>query len=251
MGALDFAGGTVVHITSGVSRWCAPTVLGKRLGFGKEKMDPHDLTMTVLGAGLLLVRLVRLQRRQRPRRDGSRRNAFVGDRTSSAAMAALSWMTVSWMPPRPAERPRRGGGAVAGLVRHHAGRGLRRRSAAIAIGFGSAVILLLRVDLLKRRSTTRSMSSRSTASAASGVRSPPASSRRSRVNEAGNDGLLYGNPQQLLIQIVAVAASAAFAAIVTVAILKVIDLVIGLRVPEQEEVLGLDTTQHGEAAYQL
>ena len=98
---------------------------------------------------------------------------------------------------------------------------------------------------------TRSTSSPSTAWAASGARWRPGSSRPTTVNSAGADGLFYGNPGQLLKQAVAVAAVAAFTAAVTWIILKVVDVTVGLRVPEQEEVLGLDTTTHGEVAYQL
>ena len=94
------------------------------------------------------------------------------------------------------------------------------------------------------------MSSPSTASAASGARWRPAYSRRRR-QPAGADGLFYGNPGQLLKQAVAVVAVGAFTAAVTWVILKVVDVTVGLRVPEQEEVLGLDTTTHGEVAYQL
>ncbi len=250
MGALDFAGGTVVHITSGVSALVAATVLGKRVGFGKEKMDPHDLTMTVLGAGLLWFGWFGFNAGSALGANGLAANAFVVTNTS-AAMAALSWMTISWIRHGQPSVLGAAAGAVSGLVAITPAAGYVDASAAIAIGFVAGILCFFAVDLLKRK--VDDALDVFAVHGVGGIWGAIATGifAQKSLNEAGNNGLLYGNPQQLLIQIVAVAASAAFAAIVTVAILKVIDLVIGLRVPEQEEVLGLDTTQHGEAAYQL
>ncbi|HEY8602567.1 MAG TPA: ammonium transporter [Thermomicrobiales bacterium] len=250
MGALDFAGGTVVHITSGVSALVAATVLGKRVGFGKEKMDPHDLTMTVLGAGLLWFGWFGFNAGSALGANGLAANAFVVTNTS-AAMAALSWMTISWIRHGRPSVLGAAAGAVAGLVAITPAAGYVDASASIAIGFVAGILCFFAVDLLKRK--VDDALDVFAVHGVGGIWGAIATGifAQKSVNEAGNNGLLYGNPQQLLTQIVAVAAVAAFAAIVTVVILKVIDLVIGLRVPEQEEVLGLDTTQHGEAAYQL
>ena len=250
MGALDFAGGTVVHITSGVSALVAATVLGKRVGFGKEKMDPHDLTMTVLGAGLLWFGWFGFNAGSALGANGLAANAFVVTNTS-AAMAALSWMTISWIRHGRPSVLGAAAGAVAGLVAITPAAGYVDASASIAIGFVAGVICFFAVDLLKRK--VDDALDVFAVHGVGGIWGAIATGifAQKSINEAGNNGLLYGNPQQLLIQIVAVAAVAAFAAIVTVIILKVIDLTIGLRVPEQEEVLGLDSTQHGEAAYQL
>ncbi len=250
MGALDFAGGTVVHITSGVSALVAATVLGKRVGFGKEKMDPHDLTMTVLGAGLLWFGWFGFNAGSALGANGLAANAFVVTNTS-AAMAALSWMTISWIRHGRPSVLGAAAGAVAGLVAITPAAGYVDASASIAIGFVAGIICFFAVDLLKRK--VDDALDVFAVHGVGGIWGAIATGifAQKSINEAGNNGLLYGNPQQLLIQIVAVAAVAAFAAIVTVIILKVIDLTIGLRVPEQEEVLGLDSTQHGEAAYQL
>ncbi len=250
MGALDFAGGTVVHITSGVSALVAATVLGKRVGFGKEKMDPHDLTMTVLGAGLLWFGWFGFNAGSALGANGLAANAFVVTNTS-AAMAALSWMTISWIRHGRPSVLGAAAGAVAGLVAITPAAGYVDASAAIAIGFVAGILCFFAVDLLKRK--VDDALDVFAVHGVGGIWGAIATGifAQKSVNEAGNNGLLYGNPQQLLIQIVAVAAVAAFAAIVTVIILKAIDLTIGLRVPEQEEVLGLDSTQHGEAAYQL
>jgi Amt family ammonium transporter len=250
MGALDFAGGTVVHITSGVSALVAATILGKRVGFGKEKMDPHDLTMTVLGAGLLWFGWFGFNAGSSLGANGLAANAFVVTNTS-AAMAALSWMTISWIRHGQPSVLGAAAGAVSGLVAITPAAGYVDASAAIAIGFVAGILCFFAVDLLKRK--VDDALDVFAVHGVGGIWGAIATGifAQKAINPAGNDGLLYGNPGQLVTQIVAVAASAAFAAVVTVAILKVIDLVIGLRVPEQEEVLGLDSTQHGEAAYQL
>ncbi len=250
MGALDFAGGTVVHITSGVSALVAATVLGKRVGFGREKMDPHDLTMTVLGAGLLWFGWFGFNAGSALGANGLAANAFVVTNTS-AAMAALSWLTASWLRHGQPSVLGAAAGAVAGLVAITPAAGFVDPSAAIVIGFIAGIICFFAVDLLKRK--VDDALDVFAVHGVGGIWGALATGifAQKAVNEAGNDGLLYGNPQQLLIQLVAVAAAGIFAALATVVILKVIDLLIGLRVPEQEEVLGLDTTQHGEAAYQL
>jgi Amt family ammonium transporter len=250
MGALDFAGGTVVHITSGVSALVAATVLGKRVGLGKEPMDPHDLPMTVLGAGLLWFGWFGFNAGSALGAGGLASSAFVVTNTS-AAMAALTWMTVSWLRHGQPSVLGAAAGAVAGLVAITPASGYVDASAAIAIGFGAGVICFFAVDLLKKR--VDDALDVFAVHGVGGIWGALATGifAQKAVNPAGNDGLLYGNPQQLLIQAVAVVAAAAFAGIVTVVILKAIDLIIGLRVPEQEEVLGLDTTQHGEVAYQV
>ena len=250
LGALDFAGGTVVHITSGVSALVAAGMLGKRVGFGKEKMDPHDLTMTVLGAALLWFGWFGFNAGSALGANALAANAFVVTNTS-AAMAALTWMTVSWLRHGRPSVLGAAAGAVAGLVAITPAAGFVDARAAIAVGFGAGVFCFFGVELLRRK--VDDALDVFAVHGIGGIWGAIATGifAQKAVNEAGNNGLLYGNPAQLAIQIVAVAASAAFAAIVTAVILKVIDLAIGLRVPEQDEVLGLDTTQHGELAYQV
>jgi ammonium transporter, Amt family len=250
LGALDFAGGTVVHITSGVSALVAATFLGKRVGFGKEKMDPHDLTMTVLGAGLLWFGWFGFNAGSALGANGLAANAFVVTNVS-AAMGALTWMTVSWLRHGQPSVLGAAAGAVGGLVAITPASGFVDASAAIAIGFGAGIFCFFAVDLLKKY--VDDALDVFAVHGVGGIWGAIATGifAQKAINSAGNDGLLYGNPQQLLTQVIATVASAVFAAVVTAGILKAIDLVIGLRVPEQEEVLGLDTTQHGEVAYQV
>jgi ammonium transporter, Amt family len=250
LGALDFAGGTVVHISSGVSALVAATMLGKRVGFGKEPMDPHDLTMTVLGAALLWFGWFGFNAGSALGANALAANAFVVTNVS-AGMAALTWMTVSWLRHGQPSVLGAAAGAVAGLVAITPAAGFVDASAAIAIGFGAGIICFFAVELLKKR--VDDALDVFAVHGVGGIWGALATGifAQKAVNDAGNNGLLYGNPHQLLVQAIAVVASASFAAVLTVIILKAIDLVIGLRVPEQDEVLGLDTTQHGEIAYQL
>ena len=251
LGALDFAGGTVVHISSGVSALVAATVLGRRAGLGEEKMDPHDLPMTVLGAGLLWFGWFGFNAGSALAADGLAATAFVTTNTA-AAMGALTWLTVSWAHKGHPSVLGAAAGAVAGLVGITPAAGFVTPAAAILIGLGAGVLCYGAIQLKERLRVDDALDvwavhgvGGTWGAIATGLFASSA------VNSAASDGLFYGNPAQLFTQIVAVCAAWAFAGGMTWVILKVIDLVIGLRVPEQEEVLGLDLSQHGEPAYQL
>lgn len=251
LGALDFAGGTVVHISSGVSALVAAMMLGRRKGFGQEPMDPHDATMTVLGAGLLWFGWFGFNAGSALSASGLAVSAFVATNTA-AAMGALTWMTVSWMHHKRPSVLGLAAGAVAGLVAITPAAGFVDARAAIIIGAVAGVICYWSCQLKNIIKVDDSLDvfgvhgiggiwgALATGLFASQV-----------VNAAGSNGLFYGNPRQFLVQLVAVAVVALFSAVATGLILKGIDLTIGLRVDEREEVLGLDTTQHGEHAYEL
>lgn len=251
-GALDFAGGTVVHIASGVSALVAARLLGQRVGFGHEKMDPHDVTMTVLGAGLLWFGWYGFNAGSALGANGLAANAAVVT-TLSAAAGALSWMSASWW---------RNGhpsvlgvalGAIAGLVGITPAAAYVSPVSAIAIGFGAGVICFFAVDLFKERAGIDDALDVFAVHGVGGIWGALATGlfASKSVNGIGADGLLYGNPAQLGKQIVAVGAVVLYAAVASFAILKLVDMIVGLRVGEREEVLGLDTTQHGEVAYQF
>lgn len=252
LGALDFAGGTVVHISSGVSALVAALVLGKRVGFGEEKMDPHDLPMTVLGAGLLWFGWFGFNAGSALAANGLAVNAFVVTNTA-AAMGALTWMTVSWLRHGHPSVLGAAAGAVAGLVAITPASGYVDPLASIAIGFGAGLICFFAVDLLKKIAKIDDALDVFAVHGVGGIWGALATGlfATTAVNDAGKNGLFYGNPKQLLIQAIAIVAVATFAAAMTWGILKVIGVLVGLRVPEKEEVLGLDTTQHGEIAYQV
>jgi Amt family ammonium transporter len=251
LGALDFAGGTVVHITSGVSALVAALVLGRRVGYGRDALEPHDATMTVLGASLLWFGWFGFNAGSAITAGGLAANAFVVTNTA-AAMAALTWMTVSWLHKGAPSVLGAAAGAVAGLVAITPASGYVDVSASILIGLGAGVFCYTAIQLTKRLKVDDALDvfgvhgvGGAWGAIATGIFATVA------VNGAAKDGLLAGNPGQLGIQAIAVGASIVYSAVMTFVILKLIDVFVGLRVPESEEVLGLDASQHREAAYQI
>jgi Amt family ammonium transporter len=252
-GALDFAGGTVVHITSGVSALVAARMLGRRVGFDKAEADPpHDLTMTVLGAGLLWFGWFGFNAGSALAANGLAAHALVVTHIA-AAMGGLTWMTASWLRHGRPSVLGMAAGAVGGLVAITPAAGFVSVPAAVVIGFGAGVFCFFAVDLLKKVVRIDDALDVFAVHGVGGIWGALATGlfAEKAINGLGNDGLFFGNPELFLKQIVAVAVVAGFAALMTGVILKAIDLTIGLRVPEEEEVLGLDSTQHGELAYQL
>jgi ammonium transporter, Amt family len=251
LGALDFAGGTVVHITSGVSALVAAIMLGKRLGFGSEPMDGHDATMTVLGASLLWFGWFGFNAGSALSSGALAVNAFVVTNTA-AAMGALTWMTVSWMRQQRPSVLGAAAGAVAGLVAITPAAGFVNAQASIIIGAGAGLVCYLAAQLKNRFKFDDALDVWAVhgvggwwGAIATGLFATVA------VNSAGSNGLFFGNPAQLGIQLVAVLATSLYAAGATWVILKLVDKFVGLRVHEHEEIRGLDTSQHGEPAYQL
>jgi Amt family ammonium transporter len=251
LGALDFAGGTVVHITSGVSALVAALVLGRRVGYGREALEPHDATMTVLGASLLWFGWFGFNAGSAITSGGLAANAFVVTNTA-AAMAALTWMTVSWLHKGAPSVLGAAAGAVAGLVAITPASGYVDVSASILIGLGAGVFCYTAIQLTKRLKVDDALDvfgvhgvGGAWGAIATGLFATVA------INSGAKDGLFYGNPGQLGIQAVAVGASVLYSAVMTFVILKLINVFVGLRVPESEEVLGLDASQHREAAYQI
>jgi Amt family ammonium transporter len=206
--------------------------------------------MTVLGAGLLWFGWFGFNAGSALGANGLAAHAFMVTNTS-AAMAALTWLTVSWIRHGRPSVLGAAAGAVAGLVAITPAAGFVDGPASIVIGFVAGVVCFFGVELLKKY--VDDALDVFAVHGIGGIWGALATGifAQKAVNTAGADGLLYGNPQQLLTQAIAVVVVAAYAGILTAGILKVIDLVIGLRVPEQDEVLGLDTTQHGELAYQV
>src|SRR5689334_8460405 len=253
LGTLDFAGGTVVHITSGASALVAAVVLGRRKGFPKlESFDPHDLTMVVLGAGLLWFGWFGFNAGSALTSGGLAASAFVVTNTA-AAMAALTWMSVSWMVHKRPSVLGAAAGAVAGLVAITPASGFVTVPASIISGLGAGGVCFFAIHLIKERFGVDDALDVVGVHGIGGTWGAIATGLFATlaVNGAGANGLLYGNPQQLLTQLIAVLASWVYSVVMTFIILKAIDAIIGVRVPESDEVLGLDSTQHGEIAYQL
>jgi Amt family ammonium transporter len=250
LGALDFAGGTVVHIISGVSALVCALVLGKRVGYGKEPMQPHNVTMTVLGTALLWFGWFGFNAGSALGSGTLAVSAFVATNTA-AAMAALTWMTASWIRHKQPSVLGAACGAVAGLVGITPAAGYVTPMAAIVIGFLAGGGCFIAVELFVRGRVDDALDVFGV-HGVGGIIGALATGifATKTINPAGADGLLYGNPGQLVTQAIAVVAVALYAAGVTWVLLKLVDLLLGLRVSPEEEARGLDVSQHGEVAYQ-
>src|SRR5256886_1233425 len=247
LGALDFAGGTVVHISSGVSALVAAILIGRRL----KTSEPHDATMTILGAALLWFGWFGFNAGSALTAGGLATSAFVVTNTA-AATAGLTWLTVSWIHPGPPSVLGMAAGAVAGLVAITPASGFVDVSGSIIIGLGAGILCYVALQLRPRLKVDDALDvwavhgiGGTWGAIATGLFATVA------INTAGADGLFFGNPRQLVTQLIAVGATWLYAAVATLVIVKAIDLTIGMRVREHEESLGLDVSQHGEIAYQL
>jgi ammonium transporter, Amt family len=250
-GTLDFAGGTVVHISSGVSALAAALVIGKRRGFGHEHMPPHNLPFTVVGAALLWFGWFGFNAGSALSAGALATSAFVVTNTAAAA-AALAWMFSEWAIRGKPTVLGAASGAVAGLVAITPASGYVEPMAAILIGVVAGFICYNACNLKAKLGYDDSLDvvgvhgvGGSWGAIATGLFATKA------INPAGADGLFYGNPAQLWNQIVGVLAGWALAFIVTWILLKVLDAIMGLRVTEEDEMAGLDLSQHSETAYSL
>jgi Amt family ammonium transporter len=251
LGALDFAGGTVVHISSGVSALAAILMIGKRHGYGREHMAPHNLTLTVTGAGLLWFGWFGFNAGSALAANGLAVSAFVVTHLGAAA-AALSWMFVEW---RIVGKPTVLGaasGAVAGLVAITPASGFVGPLSAIVIGAVAGALCYGAVRMKPQFGYDDSLDvvgvhgvGGTWGALATGLFASKA------INSAGADGLFFGNPTQLAIQALAVLATVAFAFVGSLVLLKVTDALVGLRVDEDAEQTGLDLSEHDEAAYAM
>ena len=251
LGTLDFAGGTVVHISSGVSALAAALVIGKRRGFGRDPMPPHSLPLTVAGAALLWFGWFGFNAGSALSAGALATSAFVTTNTA-AASAALAWMCSEWAIRGKPTMLGAASGAVAGLVAITPASGFVDPLAAIIIGAVAGFLCYNACNLKTRLSYDDSLDvvgvhgvGGTWGAIATGLFATKA------INAAGADGLFYGNPGQLWNQCIGIVASWVLAFVLTLIILKVLDAAIGLRVSEEEEVSGLDISQHSETAYSL
>jgi ammonium transporter, Amt family len=247
LGALDFAGGAVVHITAGVAALAVALVIGQRKGYGKVLMEPSNIPYTVLGAGLLWMGWFGFNGGSALAANGLAVNALITTNTSAAA-AALVWMLLSWRDNKPSVL----GivtGAVVGLVAITPAAGFVEPWAAIIIGGIAACLSYYAIQFRQKTRLDESLDvlachgvGGTWGALATGLFATTA------VNKAGANGLFYGNPKQFLIQLASVAIVIVFTFCVTFGIAKVLDLLMGLRVTENEEEVGLDISEHGERA---
>jgi Amt family ammonium transporter len=251
LGALDFAGGTVVHISSGVSALVCAIVLGRRRGYGHQPMQPHNLPLTVIGAALLWVGWFGFNAGSALEASGLAASAFLTTNTAAAA-AALGWMFTEWTMRGKPTVLGAASGAVAGLVAITPAAGFVGPVSAIVIGALGGALCYTACNLKSKLGYDDSLDvvgvhgvGGTWGALATGLFATTS------VNAAGGDGLFFGNPGQLWTQVVAVAATFALAIVGTWVILKVVDALVGLRVSEEDEVIGLDLSQHSETAYVL
>lgn len=249
LGTLDFAGGTVVHIAAGISALSLALLLGPRRGFKeKEPMEPGNIPMVALGAGILWFGWFGFNAGSALTSGGLASSAFVATNIS-AATAALVWMILSWIYRRPSLL----GvvtGAVAGLVAITPAAGFVQPIMGIPIGAGVAILCYYMMLFRAKTGIDESLDvwavhgmGGTWGALATGIFSSVA------VNSAGKDGLIYGNPKQLLFQLIGVVVVWVFAFVMTWVIGKIVNATIGLRVSSEEESVGLDISQHGERAY--
>jgi Amt family ammonium transporter len=250
LGALDFAGGTVVHINAGVAALAAVLVIGKRRGFGKEAIVPHNLTLTILGAGILWFGWFGFNAGSALAANGLASSAFLATNLGAAA-GACGWAIVDSLRERKSTTLGVASGAVAGLVAITPASGFVGPMSSIAIGLAAGLICAWACGLKFRLGYDDSldvvgvhMVGGIVGALLVGVFADLA------VNEGGADGLIAGGGLALLgKQLVAVGVTLGFSFIVTFAIAKLVDATIGLRVTDEEEITGLDLTQHSEAGY--
>ncbi|WP_346355690.1 ammonium transporter [Azotosporobacter soli] len=250
MGILDFAGGTVVHILSGVSGLVVALYLGKRKGYGSEVMLPHHLPMTVLGASLLWFGWFGFNAGSALGANGLAANAFIVTHIAAAA-ATVSWVVSEWLQHGKPTILGAASGCVAGLVAITPAAGYVSPLSAIALGALGGIICYAFVSIIKQRFGYDDSLDAFGVHGIGGTWGAIATGifASKDINAAGADGLLFGNPDQLLTQLIGVGVSWAFAAVATLVILKAISLVMQLRVDPSDEAEGLDIVEHGERGY--
>jgi Amt family ammonium transporter len=250
MGALDFAGGTVVHISSGASALVAALMYGHRVGYGNEAMPPHNLPFSIIGAALLWVGWFGFNAGSALAADGLATSAFVATHVATAA-AALAWMAMDWIFRGKPTVLGAASGAVAGLVAITPGSGFVGPLSAILIGIGGGVLCSIACSLKPRFGYDDALDvvgvhgvGGTWGAIATGLFASKV------VNAAGNNGLFFGNPGQLWLQLISVVATWVLAMAGTWILLSIIKAVMGLRVAIDEERMGLDLSQHNERAYE-
>jgi ammonium transporter, Amt family len=245
LGALDFAGGAVVHMSSGAAALAACIVLGKRRGYGTQPFIPHNLPMTLIGASILWFGWFGFNAGSALAVDGIAANAFVTTQLATA-IAVLAWIGMEWIHLGKPTTLGAASGAIAGLVAITPAAGFVGPMAALAIG-GVAGMLCYGAVLLKHK---LGYDDALDVVGIHGVGGTWGALATGIFASIGAQGLLYGNPGQLWIQLVSVVATWAFCFTASYVIFKLIDALVGLRVADEDEIKGLDVAQHSETGYE-
>ena len=244
LGALDFAGGTVVHINSGFAALAAALIVGKRLGFREQPMPPHNVPMVVLGAALLWFGWFGFNAGSALAADGVAANAFVVTNTAAAA-AILAWVAMSWIFGKKPSVIGAASGAVAGLVAITPAAGFVGAMPAIIIGLGAGVICYGAIELLLKLKVDDALA----VWGVHGMGGAWGALATGLFVGIGFGALDVSRGEQVLYQLVGIVAAVVWSFVVTSIILLALKYTIGLRVDDTEEESGLDVSQHGEGAY--
>ncbi len=245
MGALDFAGGAVVHISAGCGALVCAMVLGRRKGHGVEPMPPHNLPMTVLGTGLLWFGWFGFNAGRALGADGGAASAFVATHLAACA-GGLGWMVAEWTRSGKPTVLGLASGVIAGLATITPGAGFLGPVSALVVGVFAGALCYGAVVWKTKLGYDDSLDVVSL-HGVGGVVGVVATGLLASVG--GATGLLFGNPDQLVIQLVLAVATLIFVVVGTYVLLKIVDFFVGLRVTPEEEALGLDLSQHNERAY--
>jgi Amt family ammonium transporter len=251
LGTLDFAGGIVVHITSGISALAAALFLGKRKGYLTEAMPPHNLPMTVLGAGLLWFGWFGFNAGSALSSGGLSAMAFVTTHIA-AVSATMTWVIVEWLHRGKATMFGAATGAIAGLATITPASGFVGPMPALLIGMAAGAICYMALNMKTKLGYDDSLDAFGVHGVGGILGTLGAGFFAEKlINPSGADGLFFGNPHQLLVQLMSIAVVAIYSFAVTFILLKAVDVVLGLRVSVEEEMMGLDLTQHEESGYTL
>jgi len=248
-GILDFAGGLVVHLNCGVAALVCALVVGKRKGYSTRPFIPHNLTLTLLGVGLLWFGWFGFNAGSQLAADGVAANAFLVTHVA-AAVGALSWVFAEWALKRKPTTLGLASGAIAGLGSITPASGFVGLGSAMIIGLVAGIICYLAVlakDGLGYDDSLDVVGIHGVGGVWGTIATGLFASKL--INQAGNDGLFFGNPSQLGTQVLGVLATIVFCAVVTAIILYVVKATMGLRVSDEEEDAGVDTAAHGEVGY--
>jgi Amt family ammonium transporter len=244
-GILDYAGGTVVHINAGIAGLVVAIMLGKRVGYGREAMAPHNLVLTIIGAAMLWVGWFGFNAGSALAADSRAGMAMAVTQVATAG-AALAWMLAEWMGKGKPSVLGIASGAVAGLVAITPASGFVGPMGALAIGLAAGVVCFWGATSLKRMMGYDDSLDAFGVHGIGGIVGAILTGVFAVKEIGGVAGMLEGNGGQVVIQLIGVGATVAYTAVASFIILKVIDMVIGLRVSEEEEREGLDVSLHGE-----
>ncbi|MFH1913583.1 MAG: ammonium transporter [Pseudomonadota bacterium] len=245
MGALDFAGGAVVHMSSGAAALCCAILIGKRKGHGSQPFIPHNLPMTILGAGILWFGWFGFNAGSALAADGLAANAFVTTHMATAA-AAMSWIVAEWVHGGKPTTLGAASGAVAGLVAITPAAGFVTPMAAIVLGLGAGVICYGGIILKNKLGYDDALD----VVGIHGVGGTYGALATGVLATIGAEGLILGNGHQLWVQFVSVVATWAFCFAMTYVIFKVVDATVGLKADDAAQDKGMDIAEHSETGYQ-